>query len=128
MSGFNRELAAALADELAYVIGALIDAPPDVGPGAPGDGRQWIARIDASGPATGSISLAIDADAAADITALTMGLDGENEKPPIEAVVDTLREVCTQAVSALAQKPIAKGATLSVSSLNQSQALAPEGD
>ena len=31
MSGFNRELAAALAEELAYVIGALIDAPPEVG-------------------------------------------------------------------------------------------------
>lgn len=128
MSGFNRDLAAALAEELAYVIGALIDAPPDVGPGVPGDGRQWIARIDAGGPATGSISLAIDAAAAVDITALTMGLDGENEKPPIEAVVDTLREVCTQAVSSLAQKPIARGATLSVSALNQSQALSPEGD
>jgi flagellar motor switch protein FliN/FliY len=128
MSGFDKELAAALAEELAYVIGALIDAPPDVGPGAPGDGRQWIARIDATGTATGSLSMAIDATAAADITALTMGLDGENEKPPVEAVVDTLREVCVQAVSSLAQKPIAKGATLSVSALNQSQSLTPEGD
>jgi flagellar motor switch protein FliN/FliY len=128
MSGFDKELAAALAEELAYVIGALIDAPPDVGPGAPGDGRQWIARIDATGTATGSLLMAIDATAAADITALTMGLDGENEKPPVEAVVDTLREVCVQAVSSLAQKPIAKGATLSVSALNQSQSLTPEGD
>jgi flagellar motor switch protein FliN/FliY len=128
MSVFDKELAAALAEELAYVIGALIDAPPDVGPGAPGDGRQWIARIDATGTATGSLSMAIDATAAADITALTMGLDGENEKPPVEAVVDTLREVCVQAVSSLAQKPIAKGATLSVSALNQSQSLTPEGD
>jgi flagellar motor switch protein FliN/FliY len=128
VSGFNKDLAAALAEELAYVIGALIDAPPDVGPGAPGDGRQWIARIEATGMASGAISMAIDADGAADITALTMGLDGENEKPPIEAIVDTLREVCTQAVSSLAQKPIAQGATLSVSSLNQSQALSPEGD
>ena len=128
MSGFDKELAAALAEELAYVIGALIDAPPDVGPGAPGDGRQWIARIDATGTATGSLSMAIDATAAADITALTMGLDGENEKPPVEAILDTLREVCVQAVSSLAQKPIAKGATLSVSALNQSQSLTPEGD
>ena len=128
MSGFNQELAAALAEELAYVIGALIDAPPEVGPGAPGDGRQWIARIEASGTATGALSMAIDASGAADITALTMGLDGENEKPPVEAVLDTLREVCVQAVSSLAQKPIAKGATLSVSALNQSQSLTPEGD
>jgi flagellar motor switch protein FliN/FliY len=128
MSGFNRELAAALAEELAYVIGALIDAPPEVGPGAPGDGRQWIARIEASGTASGALSMAIDASAALDITALTMGLDGETEKPPVEAVLDTLREVCVQAVSSLAQKPIAKGATLSVSALNQSQSLTPEGD
>jgi flagellar motor switch protein FliN/FliY len=128
MSGFNRELAAALAEELAYVIGALFDAPPDVGPGAPGDGRQWIARIDASGSATGSFSMAIDATAAADITALTMGLDGESDTPPVEAIVDTLREVCVQAVSSLAQKPIAKGATLAVSALNQSPSLSPEGD
>jgi flagellar motor switch protein FliN/FliY len=128
MSGFNRELAAALAEELAYVIGALIDAPPDVGPGAPGDGRQWMARIDAGGTASGSLTMAIDASGASDITALTMGLDGEGEKPPVEAVVDTLREVCTQAVSALAQKPIARGATLSVSALNQSESLSPDGD
>ena len=128
MSGFNRDLAAALAEELAYVIGALIDAPPEVGSGAPGDGRQWIARIEASGTATGALSMAIDASGAADITALTMGLDGENEKPPVEAILDTLREVCVQAVSSLAQKPIAKGATLSVSALNQSQSLTPEGD
>src|SRR5438093_12104062 len=128
MSGFDKELAAALAEELAYVIGALIDAPPEVGPGAPGDGRQWIARIEATGTATGALSVAIDASGAADITALTMGLDGENEKPPVEAILDTLREVCVQAVSSLAQKPIAKGATLSVSALNQSQSLTPEGD
>jgi flagellar motor switch protein FliN len=47
---------------------------------------------------------------------------------PAEALVDTLREVLAQALSAVCVKPIASGAKLSVTSLDEQNDLTPEGE
>jgi flagellar motor switch protein FliN len=91
------ELSAALASELAGVFGALLDTPvvttpTDVRP----SGRQWIAAIKSDNPSHGVGEICFDEVGAAAVTALVMGLD---EAPPDASILDTLREVLTQALS-----------------------------
>jgi flagellar motor switch protein FliN/FliY len=111
---FNRAIGAAIVEELAVVIGALMDTPAEAGQGAPVGGPQWVVELSVSGGATGSYSVSIDAEAASTMTAVIMGLDGQ---VPPGAVIDTLREICAQAVSAVSMKPVAGGATFEVGTL-----------
>jgi flagellar motor switch protein FliN len=124
-ASFGREFNTALVDELAIVVGALIDAKPQVMPGAPLGGKQWSAEIIADGPAAGSCILALDGDAASAVTALMMGIEGE---VPTEAIIDALREICSQAASAVSLKPVARGAKLKLGTLTLVDDLTPEGD
>jgi flagellar motor switch protein FliN len=124
-ASLNREIFAALVEELAVVVGAMIDAPATVVPGAPAMGRQWVSEIKADGPLDGAITIVLDYEGAVSITRLMTGIEGDI---PNEAVVDTLREVMAQAVSALALKPVARGARLSVASLVEKGGLVPEGE
>jgi len=121
----NREVFGALVDELAVVVGAMIDATPAVTAGAPPAGRQWLAVVRAEGGLDGSMRLILDYEGSLGVTQVMTGIDGE---VPAEALVDTLREVLEQALSALAQKPVARGAKLSLVSLDEQNAVAPEGD
>jgi flagellar motor switch protein FliN len=121
----NREFFAALVDELAIVVGAMIDATPNVVPGAPAMGRQWVATIQADGGLEGSVTLVLDYDGSVTVTKVMTGIEGE---VPTEALVDTLREVLAQAISALALKPVARGAKLSLARLDEQNDLVPEGE
>ena len=121
----NREFAGALVDELAIVVGAMIDAAASVVPGAPAMGRQWVAEIRASGGLDGTFTLVLDYDGTVAVTKLMTGIEGE---VPAEALLDTLREVLAQAISALALKPVARGAKLSVARLDEQSDLVPEGE
>jgi flagellar motor switch protein FliN/FliY len=124
-ASFGREFSSALVDELAIVVGALIDAKAQVMPGAPLGGAQWHAEIVADGSATGSCVLALDADGASAVTALMTGIEGQ---VPTEAIIDAVREFCSQAVSAVALKPLARGAKLKLGTLTLVDDLTPEGD
>jgi flagellar motor switch protein FliN/FliY len=75
-----------------------------------------------SGAASGTCTIAFDAAAASSVTALIMGLGGQ---VPAEAVIDTFRELCSQALSALSLKPVAGGATFTVGSLTHAAGLEP---
>ena len=119
---FTREIGAGLAEDLAIVVGALINAQAKVGAGAPMGGAQWQAEVAVNGGATGSLTIAFDAASATAITALIMGLEGE---VPTEAVIDTFRELCSQALSALSLKPTAKGANLKLKGLSAVAELEP---
>jgi flagellar motor switch protein FliN len=121
----NRELFAALVEELAVVVGAMIDAPPNVVPGAPPMGRQWVATIQVEGALVGSVTLVLDYEGSVAVTKVMTGIDGE---VPAEALVDTLREVLAQAIAALAQKPVAQGAKLSLARLEEQSDLVPDGE
>jgi flagellar motor switch protein FliN/FliY len=121
----SREFFAALVDELAIVVGAMIDATPTVVPGAPATGRQWVAIVKANEGLEGSITLVMDYDGSIAVTRAMTGIDGE---VPAEALIDTLREVLAQALSALSQRPVACSARLSLAELTEQNDLAPEGE
>ena len=121
----NREMFGAFAEELAVVVGAMIDAPATVAPGAPGAGRQWVAEVKADGGLTGSVTIVLEHEGATAVTGLMTGIEGAI---PDEALLDTLREVLAQAFSALALKPIARGAKLSVGEVAPAESRVPEGE
>ena len=76
-SSLNREFSGALVEELAIVVGAMIDAAASVVPGAPAMGRQWVAEIRAEGGLDGTITLVLDYDGAVAVTKLMTGIEGE---------------------------------------------------
>jgi flagellar motor switch protein FliN/FliY len=121
----NREVLGALVDELAIVVGAMIDTAPNVVPGAPAMGRQWVVVVRADGGLEGSMTVVLDYDGAVAVTKLMTGIEGD---VPSEALLDTLREVLAQALSALALKPAGHGATFSVASLDEQTDLVPGGE
>jgi hypothetical protein len=114
---------AAIAEELGVVVGAMIDSPAAVAPGAPAMGRQWAAEVHAEGALTGTITIVLDHGGAAAITALVTGVEG-----PDEALADTVRELLAQAVAATALKPVARSAELSVREVVSSESRVPIGE
>jgi flagellar motor switch protein FliN/FliY len=124
-ASLSREIFTALIEELGVVVGAMIDSPATVAPGAPAMGRQWVGQVRAEGPITGTVSLVLDHDGAVAMTRAMTGIDGDI---PDEALLDTLREVLAQAVSALALKPVARGASLTVAEVVAADSQVPEGE
>jgi len=89
------------AAQLADVIGAMVGAAGTAVPGdAPGTWERVI-RIVFSGKASGTVTFAMDAEPAVTLSRLVMGLD---EAPPEPSVIDTLKEVCGQAIGGMAQQ------------------------
>lgn len=124
-ASLNREMFAALIEELGIVVGAMIDSPATVVPGAPAMGRQWVVRVRADGELTGEMTIVLDHDGAVAVTRLMTGID---DAIPDEALLDTLREVLAQAVGALSLKPVARGAKLSIAEVVASEGRVPEGE
>jgi len=106
------ELSAALAGELAGVLGALLDTPVVTTPTEERPaGRHWKATIKSDTPAHGTAVLCIDEVGAAALTALIMGLA---EAPPEASTQDTLQEALTQALSSTSFKDVTHGVLLRV--------------
>jgi flagellar motor switch protein FliN/FliY len=124
-ASLSQEIFAALVEELGIVVGATIDSPATVSAGVPATSRQWVANVSAKGEFNGTITVVLDHAGAAAITAAMTGIEGEI---PDEAVLDTIREVLAQAVSALALKPVARGAKLAVVDVTSGEGNLPEGE
>ena len=124
-ASLNQEIFAALVEELGIVVGATIDAPATVSAGVPATGRQWVADVSVRGEVNGSITVVLDHDGATAITRLMTGIEGDI---PDEALLDTIREVLAQAVSALSLKPVARGAKLTVADVTAGEGQVPEGE
>src|SRR5688572_11110958 len=120
----SSEFAAAVLDELAAVVGALLDTPATMAAAAPAAGPHFLATIQAEG-ATGACSVALDEAAATAVTAQMLGAD---EPPARAAVVDMVREIVSQAVGAVALKPVARGARLSVAPVTFAETLQPAAE
>lgn len=119
-----REIAAALVDEIGIVLGAMIDSPAAVAPGAPPMGHQWVAEVGADGAVRGTVTMVFDHDG---VVAATRAMTGAEGAVADDVLNDTLREVLQQAVSALALKPVARGAALSLVRVVRSESRPPEG-
>ncbi len=111
-AALNREIFAALVEELGIVVGAMIDSPATAWcPARPPWAVNGSPRFARKARLAGALTVVLDHDGATAITRLMTGIEGDI---PDEALLDTLREVLAQAVSALALKPVARGAKLSV--------------
>jgi flagellar motor switch protein FliN/FliY len=122
----HQEFAAALSQQLATVIGALVDGSAMVSPSAvaPPGGAQWLATLDAGrGPET-ACTVAFDEAGVLALTAVTSGVD---TAPPAAMIVDTLREMVAQALGAIAPHDAAQGVPYRVVQLVRVPALAAPG-
>jgi flagellar motor switch protein FliN/FliY len=91
------QITSSIADELAGVLGALLDTPVVSSPGDERlSGRHWAATVRADQASQGTVVVRFDEVGSAAVSALIMGL---NEAPPEAAIADTLREALTQALS-----------------------------
>jgi flagellar motor switch protein FliN/FliY len=106
----NTSLVNALGQELATVVGALVGAPATIGAAsAPVSGDSWTATIGTEPAARGSWTVIVEAAGAEALTAAIMGL---TDDVPRAAIADTLREIFSQAASALSQRDVAAGVAL----------------
>lgn len=103
-----------LAQEFAAVVGALIAADAHVEPCEPAGTWDHVIQVGIGGKTSGTATFGVDRAGAATLSRLVMGLD---EEPPEAAVVDTMKEVCGQAVGALLQQPDFKEARISGSAV-----------
>ena len=107
-----KALFAALAQEMATAVAALIGESTAIADGTPAGPLVWHARLTVSGRLAGTIELGLGDEDGRRVSALIMGFDGEAVTD--EAVVDTLREICAQAVGALAQATAWQDVTLAL--------------
>jgi flagellar motor switch protein FliN/FliY len=107
----TRDWIARLTDELAGVVGALLETAATVTPADRAPAGGWAVTLRGGNGAQGSLIVHFEGDAARAFSRRLMGLDAD---PDDLAVVDTLKEVCSQAASAVIQQPPLAGVTLSV--------------
>jgi flagellar motor switch protein FliN len=108
----GRTLVEAAAEELGVIIGGLLDAPTTVSAADGAGAASWIVRLTFEGPLTGTLSVGLEADDAATLARLVMGLE---DAPPAPAISDTLIELCSQAITSLGDREDFKGLRLAAS-------------
>src|SRR3569832_1433504 len=84
--------------ELAVVVGALSASETTGGESTPQATGQWTAAVTFSGPANGTCTVAVDGGGTVAVTKALSASDGE---PADETIAATVRELLTQAASAL---------------------------
>ncbi len=104
-------LTAALVEELAIVLGALVGEAGQASPASAPAGRsvEWVASSTFGGPVEGSVAIGFSRDDGASLAKAVMGFD---DVPDDTAVVDMIQEIAAQAFSALGQRTEAAGASL----------------
>jgi flagellar motor switch protein FliN/FliY len=111
MSSTPQQLVDALAAHFAESIAALLGETATIAPADGGWDAGWAATISCAGALEGHVVFALpDADGRR-ISALVMAMEGDVAD---DAVIDTLKEVCGQAVGAVSQQPVGKGLRMTV--------------
>jgi flagellar motor switch protein FliN len=102
-------LTAALIEELAVVLGALVGEAGEASPVPAGATVEWVASSTFGGSVEGSVAIGFTRDDGVSLARAVMGFD---DVPDDTAVVDMIQEVAAQAFSALGQRTEAAGASL----------------
>lgn len=110
----GRSLVEAAAEALGTTVGALLEAPAEVTAAEDEVAPRWVVRLTFEGPLTGTLSVAFDEVDGRKLAQLVMGLD---ETPPEEAIADTLRELCSQSITALGERDEFRGLCLGASQI-----------
>jgi flagellar motor switch protein FliN/FliY len=116
----------ALAVEMATAVAALLGESTATTRVAPPSETAWRVRLTASGQLSGPIAIGLTEADGRRISALIMGFEGDDV--PDEAVVDTLREICAQAVGALSQAPDTAGVKLAIDGVSRSTEIVDAAD
>jgi len=111
VSAVGRELLQTLLDELAPVIGALVDSPARSAPAPLPGGPCWTVELVAEGALDGNCIITFDRPGAEALASRAIGVQ---QDVPASAVADTLREIVGQAVAVVLARPVAVGVTLKV--------------
>jgi flagellar motor switch protein FliN/FliY len=111
-----REWADRFTNELAMVVGALIETAAFAIPDSDRPGSGWTVTLAASHGAEGTLAVHFDRVGAEAFCKRIMGLDIDAPEP---AVIDTLKEVCAQAAGSLVQKSPLQGTTLNVEDVSK---------
>ena len=103
-----QEFAAQLSEQLAIVVGTLVNAPATAAPATDvaTPGRRWVATLGQPDVAE-SCTVAFDDAGAAALALVTSGVD---DAAPAGLVTDTLREMLSQALGALTPHDDVQGA------------------
>lgn len=112
----------AFADAAANVIGSLLGADGTAIASDAAAPPRWIIRLSLSGALTTTMHLGVPAAEASALAKAVMALD---EEPTDDSVIDTLTEVCGQAIGSISQSAEFKGLTLAGTASVQEQ---PAGD
>lgn len=92
-----------LAREMATAVAALVGETAATTGQTDVPAAAWTAHLVASGAMTGAVTVGVPEADGRRISALIMGFEGHDV--PDEAVLDTLREICGQAIGAMSQQP-----------------------
>lgn len=103
-------LTAALVEELAVVLGALVGETGEASPASAGASVEWVASSTFGGSIEGTVAIGFSRDDGVSLAKAVMGFD---DVPDDAAVVDMIQEVAAQVFSALGQRSEAAGASLS---------------
>jgi flagellar motor switch protein FliN/FliY len=109
--------------ELATVIGAMSGGTATGGPGteAPSDG--WVVTLRASEGSRGDLVVEFDRLATEALAKRIMGMEDD---PPAADVVDTLKELCAQAVGSMILAAPLVGTRIAVASVERTAGAAPQ--
>jgi flagellar motor switch protein FliN len=116
-----RSISDALVAELKTAIESVIAGPLTVGDASVPEGDGWATPIDVTGDASGSLETWLDAAGAPELAKRVLGADAP---PPDADIVDLLRELWTQAASAVSLKAEYSGVNFKVGTPRQA-AVAP---
>ena len=110
--------------ELATVIGALSDGFAAAGIGTTPPEGGWVVTMQGEQGVRGSLVVEFDRNATEALVKKIVGMDFE---PPAEVVIDTLKEMCAQAVGSMVQNPPLVGSRFAITSVDRATGSAGPG-
>ena len=94
------ELIDRFCDELASVIGALLEKPAASSPGELAPGAGYLVTLGATGAGQGTLSVYLESEGAEALTQLMLAAD---EAPSETAVIESVKDVCGQAAASVVE-------------------------
>jgi len=107
------QLFEALAREVANAVVSLLGESTAIAPQTAVPQPVWTAALRVSGALTGRARIGLTEEDGRRVSALILGLEA-GSVPADEAVLDTLREICRQAIGALAQDDLTASVTVTL--------------
>jgi flagellar motor switch protein FliN/FliY len=114
MNNRGRAVMTAIVNELALVLGALLETPATVAPGGAPDGSHWRADLACEGGLRGRVALALDC-AGLEVLGRVTGA-GDTTGDPVAAA---LREALAQAIGAVEGQAVSTGIMWKIDDLSR---------